>query len=81
MAVKAIAEYVTQPDVIASAMDTLFKPCHHSAEDVAMDALDAFKHGSLTRQQALTIVETCLQEVKPTIDISSRRSELEALFR
>ena len=54
----------------------------HNAADVAQDALEAYEHGHLSREQALQIVQICLEKKHgPTVDVASKRVQLEQLFR
>ena len=77
---KAATEFLSNPEMINSFFSQFVSSCHHTAEDVAQDALDAYEAGNLTKAQTMKIIETCLQEKQPTIDVKSKRLELEKLF-
>lgn len=77
---KAIEAIITNPEAIQGLMTSIFGSSCHNAVDVAQDALDAYDHGHLSREQALQIVTICLQKQNPTIDIKAKRLEIEKLF-
>lgn len=80
-ALKEGLEYlVNNPDALENLKTSFFGIGCHNAVDVAQDALDAYDHGYLTRQQAIDIVTICLKEQNPTVDIRSKKVELEKLF-
>jgi hypothetical protein len=76
----AFKQLMANPEIISGLMTSLFSGGCHNAVDVAQDALDAYDHGHLTREQALQIVTICLQKQNPTIDITAKRIEIEKLF-
>jgi hypothetical protein len=83
IASQELTKLANNPQAINGFLEFLGAGCHN-AVDVAQDALDAYDHGHLTRDQAMRIVEICLekdarQKGKP-IDIQSKRIEIEQLF-
>jgi tagatose-1,6-bisphosphate aldolase len=81
-AIKDGVEYLAKnPQAVEEFMKSFSSFGCHTASDVAQDALDAYDAGHLTREQALQIVEICLQKKHgPTVDIKSKRVQLEQLF-
>lgn len=71
---------VNNPQALEEFGKALFSAGCHNAVDVAQDALDAYDHGHLTREQALEIVTICLKKQNPTVDVRAKRVELEKLF-
>jgi hypothetical protein len=71
--------------------DAIGSPCQGQSQSqpkdhlaVAQNALDAYRNGHLTKDQAMKIVLICLQDDAAAkgqvIDISAKRSELAKLF-
>lgn len=71
---------VNNPQALEEFCKSFFAAGCHNAVDVAQDALDAYDHGHLTREQALEIVTICLKKQNPTVDVKAKRIELEKLF-
>jgi hypothetical protein len=45
----------------------------HTAADVAIDALDAYKAGHLTKEQAIAVVQTCLSTPPGKVEHPTRQ--------
>ncbi|MEA5471683.1 hypothetical protein [Spirulina sp. 06S082] len=73
-----VVSVLSNPEAMEG-LSQFFNPCH-TGPDVAMDALDAYKHGHLTKSQAMRIVQVCLEEQGKTVDVEARET-LEKLFR
>ena len=78
-------KFLANPEVKAHLMNFLFPiepPKDHI--DVAKTALEAFRNGHLTREQAKQIILICLlddaKDKGKVIDIQAKRVEIESLF-
>lgn len=54
----ALIAEVSKPENLSR----LFEPECHTAEDVAIDAIDAYKHGKLSKQACMAIVDLALND-------------------
>lgn len=73
--INSVVGELSKPEGLAKMLKLLADSCSHSAEDVAIDALDALKAGHLTKDQALRIIQVCL-ESHPTKTASVTLPEL-----
>lgn len=69
--VQVAATELQKPETLTE-LGKFFSGCHDNI-DVAQDALDAYQTGHLSKDQALRIIQICLEEQNPgkTIDIAA----------
>lgn len=67
----ALVQELQKPETLTE-LSKFFSGCHDNI-DVAQDALDAYQAGHLSKDQALRIIQICLEERNPgkTIDIAA----------
>ena len=78
---QALAEMLSNPEALNQTLKSLFSHGHHTAEDVAQDALDALEAGNLTKKQALSIIATCLESEPTPVNTVAKRVDLPLFVR
>lgn len=78
-----VGKMMANPETAQALLQFFGGGCHNHV-DVAQDALDAYDHGHLTRDQAMRIVQICLEQDArdkgQPIDIKAKRIQIEQLF-